>query len=300
MYDLIIIGAGPAGMTAGIYAARAGLKVLVLEKETIGGQIASSPLVENYPGFKGSGSELSNNLFNQILELGCEFEIEEVLKIIPGKIKKVITDYNEYETKTVLIATGAKHRKLGILNEENFIGNGIHFCATCDGTFYKDQTVAVVGGGNTAVGDVIYLSDICKKVYLLCRKNTLRCEKTLKEKIKNLKNVEILYNTTINKFDQDNISKLEIMKNDEKQELHIDGVFLAIGQIPNTDLVDKIIDKTDDGYINSIDCSTNENGIFVAGDCRDKKIRQLTTATYDGTVASMLIIDYVKNYDKDM
>lgn len=294
MYDLIIIGAGPAGMTAGIYAARSGLKVLILEKETIGGQIASSPLVENYPGFKGSGAELSNNLFNQINELGCDFEIEEVLEIIPGKTKKIVTDYNQYETKTIIIATGAKHRRLEILNEDNFIGNGIHFCATCDGAFYKGQTVAVIGGGNTAVGDVLYLANICKKVYLLCRKNTLKCEKALKEKIEKLNNVEILYNTTINKIGENDISKLEIIRDNKIQKFTVDGIFLAIGQEPNTKIFDNLISKTDDGYINSDDCLTNQEGIFVAGDCRNKKIRQLTTATYDGTMAAMLAIDYIK------
>lgn len=300
MYDLIIIGAGPAGMTAGIYAARSGLKVLVLEKETIGGQIASSPLVENYPGFKGSGSELSNNLFNQIIELGCEFEIEEVLNIVPGKVNKVVTDYNEYETKAIIIATGAKHRHLGIENEENFLGNGIHFCATCDGAFYKDQTVAIVGGGNTAVGDAIYLADICKKVYILCRKSMLRCEKTLKEQIKNVKNIEVLYNTTVSKINENDISKLEITRDDKKQKLVIDGLFLAIGQDPNTKIFDNFIDKTEDGYIKSNDGLTNKEGIFVAGDCRDKKVRQLTTATCDGTLAALLAIDYIKSYDGDV
>lgn len=293
MYDLIIIGAGPAGMTAGIYAKRAGLSVLVLEKETIGGQIASSPLVENYPGFRGSGAELSNNLFTQITELGCDFEIEEVLSIVPGEVNRVITDYNEYTAKAIIIATGAKHRKLDLPNEENFIGNGIHFCATCDGAFYKDQVVAVVGGGNTAVSDAIYLSAICKKVYLLCRRDKLKCEKALNEKVSNIANVEILYNAVIDKIDEDNISNLKISKDGKVKKLVVDGIFLAIGQIPNTDNFSQIVSQNSDGYFDSLNGTTEKNGIFVAGDCRFKKVRQLTTATYDGTIAAMLAIDYI-------
>ena len=168
MYDIIIIGCGPAGMTAGIYAARANKKVLIIEKETIGGQISSSPLVENYPGYKEiSGSELANNMFEQVTALGVDVELDEVKKIEHGKIKKVITLDNVYEAKAVIIATGSRYKLLGLKNEDNLIGNGIHFCVACDGAFFKDKIVAVIGGGNSAVINAITLSDICKKVYVI-------------------------------------------------------------------------------------------------------------------------------------
>jgi len=291
MYDLIIIGAGPAGLTAAIYAQRANLKTLILEKETIGGQISSSPLVENYPGFKQiSGMELSNNFFEQAISLGADFEIEEVLKIENGKTKKVITDQNTYECKSIIIATGAHHRKLGLENEEELIGKGVHYCATCDGAFYKDKTVAVIGGANTAVTSAIYLSSICKKVYLIYRKDVLKCEKTLLEKVKSKENVEIIYNTNVTKLIGNPLEKIEL---NNSEELTVDGMFVCIGAEPKTvELENLPIDGN--GYIISEDCLTNIEGIFVAGDVRTKEIRQVTTATNDGTVAASFAIKYLE------
>jgi len=295
MYDLIIIGAGPAGLTAAIYAQRANLKTLILEKETIGGQISSSPLVENYPGFKQiSGMELSNNFFEQAISLGADFEIEEVLKIENGKTKKVITDQNTYECKSIIIATGAHHRKLGLENEEELIGKGVHYCATCDGAFYKDKTVAVIGGANTAVTSAIYLSSICKKVYLIYRKDVLKCEKTLLEKVKSKENVEIIYNTNVTKLIGNPLEKIEL---NNSEELTVDGMFVCIGAEPKTvELENLPIDGN--GYIISEDCLTNIEGIFVAGDVRTKEIRQVTTATADGAVAALAACRYIDGLSK--
>lgn len=297
MYDLIIIGAGPAGLTAGIYARRANLKTLILEKETIGGQISSSSLVENYPGFNAiSGAELSNNFFNQVINLGADFEIEEVKKIIDGQVKRVITDTNEYDAKAIIIATGSTHRLLGLDNEFDLIGKGIHFCTTCDGAFYKDKNVAVVGGANTAVANVIYLSNLCNKVYLICRKDKLKCEKKLLQKIEGLKNVEFLYNSTVVELIGEELNEIVINQNGENKRLSVEGLFLSIGLVPNNSLADDLLEIAPNGYILSDECKTNKEGIYVAGDCRNKDIRQLTTAINDGTVAAMLAINYVNEY----
>lgn len=294
MYDLIIIGAGPAGLTAGIYARRANLKTLILEKETIGGQISSSPLVENYPGFEEiSGAELSNNFFNQVISLGADFEIEEVIEIIDGKIKKVITDSSEYETKSVIIATGAKHRLLGIENEIDLIGKGIHFCTTCDGAFYKDKNVAVVGGANTAAENAIYLASLCKKVYLICRKDKLRCENKLVEKLDDLSNVEILYNANVKKINGEELESIVVQKLDKEKKLDVEGMFISIGLDPNNEVAKDLVDLASNGYIQSNECKTNKKGIYVAGDCREKEVRQLTTAVNDGTIAAMHAINFI-------
>jgi len=292
MYDLIIIGAGPAGLTAGIYATRANLKTLILEKESIGGQIASSPLVENYPGLKSvSGAELANNFFEQALDLGIDFEIEEVLSIEDGNIKKVITDSNTYETKSIIIATGATHKRLGLENEEELIGNGIHFCASCDGAFYKDKTVAVIGGANSAVQNALYLSSLCQKVYLIYINEELQCEKTLIDRLKTKTNIELIPKTTITKYIGNPLEK--IILNNEK-ELEVDGLFISIGMDANTSLVNNLLNIDERNYIISDECLTNKKGIFVAGDCREKNIRQVTTATNDGTIAANLAIRYLE------
>ena len=296
MYDVIIIGGGPAGLTAGIYCLRANLKTLILEKETFGGQIASSPLVENYPGFiQISGAELGNKLYEQVDNLGADIEIEEALEIIPGKIKKVITDYNTYETKSVIIATGSKYRLLGLPNEEKFIGNGISFCTSCDGAFYKNKITAVIGGGNTAVTNAIYLSDICEKVYLIYRGEKLKCEEKLIEKLQNKNNIELILNSNVIKLiGKDSLEEITISNNTEEQNLKIDGMFISIGMNPSTEIVKSILNLNGNNYIISSDCTTNEEGIFVAGDCREKNLRQLTTATSDGAIAATNVISYIK------
>lgn len=295
MYDVIVIGCGPAGMTSAIYAARSNKKVLVLEKETIGGQMASSPLIENYPGYDAiAGSALANNMFEQLTKFDVDFEIEEVLEIIPGDIKKVITDSNTYETKSVIIATGSKYRLLGLENEENLIGNGIHFCVACDGAFYKDKTVAVIGGGNSAVINAITLSDICKKVYVVQNLDKLTAENNLIDKLNEKDNVEIYLNSTVESLvGVDELEGINI-KSDNDINLKLDGMFISIGLEPQSEFVKNILDINKYGYIESNDCVTKLAGIFVAGDCRDKKIRQITVATSDGTIAAMAALEYLK------
>lgn len=295
MYDIIIIGCGPAGMTAGIYAARANKKVLIIEKETIGGQISSSPLVENYPGYKEiSGSELANNMFEQVTALGVDVELDEVKKIEYGKIKKVITLDNVYESKAVIIATGSRYKLLGLKNEENLIGNGIHFCVACDGAFFKDKTVAVIGGGNSAVINAITLSDICKKVYVIQIIDKLTAESTLVEKLKEKENVEIILNAKVTELiGEDNLQAIKVNILNKVREIKLDGMFISIGLIPQSDFVKELLPINKYGYIESNNCVTEKDGIFVAGDCRDKQIRQLTVATSDGTTAALDAIAYL-------
>lgn len=297
MYDITIIGCGPAGMTAAIYAARSNKKVLILEKETIGGQMASSPLIENYPGYKSiSGSELANNMFEQVNTLEVDIELEEVIKIIDGKIKKVITDSNEYETKSIIIATGSKYRLLGLENEENLIGNGIHFCTACDGFFFKDKIVAVIGGGNSAVINAITMADIAKKVYVIQNLPSLTCENALEVNLKEKRNVEIITNSVVTKIlGNDHLESIIIDANGKEETIKLDGMFISIGLTPQSEFVKDLLKTNKYGYIESINCVTEIEGIFVAGDCRDKAYRQVTISTSDGTVAATEAINYLNN-----
>jgi thioredoxin reductase (NADPH) len=294
MYDCIIIGGGPAGITAGIYCQRANLKTIVFEKETVGGQIASSPLVENFPGFKSiSGVELANNFYEQAESLGLPIEIEEVLEIIPGKINKVVTDMGEYEAKTIILATGAKYRLLGLPNETNLIGKGISFCTSCDGAFYKGKDVAVIGGANSAVTNALYMSNLCNKVYLIYRGNKLKCEEVLKDKLEAKDNVEIIYNANVKEIIGE--EELEKIILDNNRELTINGMFISIGMDAETKLVKEMLPLSEKSYVLSDDCTTTNSNIFVAGDCREKKVRQLTTAVSDGAVAATNVIKYIEN-----
>jgi thioredoxin reductase (NADPH) len=298
MYDIIIVGCGPAGMTAAIYAARSNKKVLILEKETIGGQMASAPLIENYPGFASiSGSNLANNMFEQVNTLNVDIELEEVTKIIDGgETKKIITDSNEYESKCVIIATGSKYRLLGLENEENLIGSGIHFCTACDGFFFKDKTVAIIGGGNSAVINALTMSDICKKVYIIQNLANLTCENALEDNLKDKKNVEIIVNSTVKEIrGEDYLNSIVITTNDKDTELKLDGMFISIGLTPQSEFAKNLLSTNKYGYIESNNCVTNIPGIFVAGDCRDKTFRQVTIATSDGTIAATEAINYLNN-----
>ncbi len=296
MYETIIVGGGPAGMTAGIYLARAGVKTLIIEKEAIGGQIATSPIVENYPGYlKINGAELAINMYEQAKSAGVDFEFEDVIQIKDGKIKTVKTESNEYQAKAIIIATGAKYRRLGLEDEERLIGRGIHFCTSCDAAFYKGKIVAVIGGANSAVTNAIHLSGIAQKVYLIYRGKELKCEKDLGERLLAKENVEILYNTVVDKFVGDpNLTNIKINNNGNKSDLEMDGVFVSIGMDSQTEVVDGLLNKNELDYIISEDGTTNVEGIFVAGDCRDKNVRQLTTATSDGTLVSSLVIKYLR------
>ena len=297
MYDSIIIGAGPAGMTAAIYLARANKKVLIIEKETIGGQISSSPLVENYPGYEGiSGSVLANNMYNQVDKLGVDIELDEVTDIIPGELHTVKTLDNEFKTRTVIIATGVKYRLLGLENEIELIGNGIHFCVSCDGAFYKGKHVAVVGGGNTGIINAIALADMCEKVYLIQDKDKLTGEKILQDKLKQKVNVEIITNSVVSKIIGDDKLEKIIIKNGKKEnEIVVNGMFISIGLMPQSDFLKGIIDLDKFNYAVSFDTKTKINGIFVAGDIRTKPFRQITTAVNDGTTSALYALEYLDN-----
>ena len=297
IYDIIIVGAGPAGLTAAIYALRSNKKVLLLEKETIGGQMSSSPLIENYPGFLSiSGSELANNLYSQVLELGGEVELEEVLSIEFGEIKTITTDMGKYETRAIILATGAKYRKLGLEKEDEFIGKGISFCVACDGAFYRDKTVAVIGGGNSAIINAITLSDICEKVYVVQNLDKLSAEASLINKLNEKKNIEIIYNATVQEIIGDNnLNGIVIsINNTEKRKLEIDGMFISIGLVPQNEFIKDTVTLDNYGYIKSdAECVTNIEGVFVAGDCRTKNVRQITTATADGSIAAINAVKYL-------
>lgn len=301
MYDIIIIGGGPAGLTAALYACRANKKVLVLEKETFGGQITFSPKVENIPGFISlTGNEFAEKLVEQVLEQGADVESCEALEIKDGETKTVVTDDGEFESKAVIIATGAKHRMLGIDGEEKYVGEGISFCAVCDGAFYKGKTVAVVGGGNSALQEAILLSDLAEKVYVVQNLDFLTGEKKLSEQLEKLDNVEIITGVTVDSFVGETALEGIVIKHSdgEKTELKIDGLFIAIGLIPQNEIFSNVIELDDRGYAAiGEDCLSKTNGVFVAGDCRTKKIRQVTTAAADGAIAALAACDYVDSIE---
>lgn len=296
MYDIIIIGSGIAGLTSAIYALNNKRKVLILESKTYGGQIINSNIINNYPGFlEISGFDLMTNIYNQVKNLGGVIKYEEVLEIT--KNKKVITKNETYEAKSIIISTGLSPRKLNLENEDKFIGKGISYCATCDGSFYKDKDVMVVGGGNTAIEDVIYLSNICKKVYLVYRRKELRKDVNLTEKVKELSNVEIIYNSNIEKLNGDeSLNSVDIINKDTEKitNIIIDGLFVAIGKIPSGNIFKDLLNVTENGYIiTDEDCHTNIDGIYAAGDIRKKKLRQLVTAASDGAIAAIEAIKYI-------
>lgn len=296
MYDIIIIGSGIAGLTSAIYALNNKRKVLILESQTYGGQIINSNIINNYPGFlEISGFDLMTNIYNQVKNLGGVIKYEEVLEIT--KNKKVITKNETYEAKSIIISTGLAPRKLNLENEDKFIGKGISYCATCDGSFYKDKDVMVVGGGNTAIEDVIYLSNICKKVYLVYRRKELRKDVNLTEKVKELSNVEIIYNSNIEKLNGDeSLNSVDIINKDTEKitNIIIDGLFVAIGKIPSGNIFKDLLNVTENGYIiTDEDCHTNIDGIYAAGDIRKKRLRQLVTAASDGAIAAIEAIKYI-------
>lgn len=301
MYDIIIIGGGPAGLTAALYACRANKKTLVIEKETFGGQITFSPKVENIPGFISlTGNEFAEKLVEQVLEQGADVESCEVLEIKDGDIKTVVTDDSKYQCKAVIIATGAKHRMLGIKDEEKYVGEGISFCAVCDGAFYKNKTVAVVGGGNSALQEAILLSDLVKKVYVVQNLDFLTGEKKLSDQLYKLENVEVITGVTVESFLGDSELKGIVIKDSagESRELSVDGLFIAIGLIPQNEAFKNVIKLDGRGYaVVDETCESATRGIFVAGDCRTKKIRQVTTAAADGATAALAACDYIDSIE---
>ena len=298
IYDIIVIGAGPAGLTSALYARRANKTVLVLEKGAFGGQITYSPKVENIPGFISlTGNEFADKLVEQVLEQGADIEPCEVLEIKDGDIKTVVTDSGDYECKSIIIATGAKHRLPGVAREYEFIGNGISFCAVCDGAFYEGRTVAVLGGGNSALQEAILLSDLCKKVYVIQNLDYLTGEKKLQERLAEKNNVQIITGATLHALHGDSeLDKIAInmVATGEKRILEIDGLFVAIGLIPQNEAFANVLNLDNYGYADSEEnCLTKTKGVFVAGDCRKKRIRQVATACADGAIAALAACDYV-------
>ncbi|MBR2828827.1 MAG: thioredoxin-disulfide reductase [Bacilli bacterium] len=303
MYDIIIVGAGPAGLTAAIYARRAQKNVLVLEAKSYGGQIINTLDIENYPVEPHiSGFDFATKLYNQVKDLDVEIKFEKVVDIKLNDLEKeVITTKNSYHAKTVIIATGSENRKLGVEKEEELIGKGISYCATCDGAFYKKKTVAVVGGGNTALEDALYLSDIVEKVYLIHRRDEFRADTSTVNQLKEKENVELIYNSTVTKLmGEEKLEKIEVTNKDgSKKELEVSGLFVAVGRIPENENFRELIEMDESGYIVAKeDCKTNIPGIFVAGDSRTKKLRQLVTATSDGAIAATEAIGYINKGGK--
>ncbi len=300
MYDIIIVGGGPAGLCAAVYARRANKSVLILEKNAFGGQIVFSPKVENYPGFESvSGGELADKLVSQVLAQGADVEIETVTAVRCDGSKKIVEteDGNVYEANAVILANGAQHRHLGIENEEKFIGDGISFCAVCDGAFYKNKTVALVGGGNSALQEAILLSEGCKKVYVIQNLDFLTGEKRLEEILRKRGNVEIITGTVVKAIPDGDIFDrivIERVADHTEQTLKIDGMFVAIGLVPENEAFASVAALDERGYYASgEDCTTETQGVFVAGDCRQKGVRQVATATGDGAVAAIAACRYI-------
>ena len=284
MYDIIIVGAGPAGLTAALYATRANKKVLILEGKSYGGQILNASKVDNYPGIDSiSGFDLATNMYNQVINKGVEYKNETVINIT--KDLTVTTNNGTYNAKSIILATGAQNRKLNIPNEVEFIGKGVSYCATCDGNFFKGKDVAVVGGGNTALEDALYLSNIANKVYLIHRRDEFRGEDKYLDEIKTKSNIEIILNSNVTSINGNDI--LESITINDNNSINISGLFIAVGQEPKNEIFKDIINIDEKGYIQTEDgVHTNVDHIYVAGDCRNKLLRQLTTAVSDGAIAA--------------
>ena len=296
MYDIIVIGGGPAGLTAALYARRANKSVLVIEKGTFGGQITFSPKVENIPGFlQLTGNEFAEKLVEQVLEQGADMECAEVLSIADGEVKTVETDSGTYEAKAVVIAVGARHRMLGVDGEDGYVGNGISFCAVCDGAFYKDGTVAVIGGGNSALQEAILLSDVAKKVYVVQNLDHFTGEGKLVEQLSSHKNVEMILSSLVESFyGEGELRGVVIKTGGETRSLDVDGVFVAVGLIPQNEPFQNVLPLNAYGYADVDEsCVCERKGIFVAGDCRGKKVRQVATAMSDGAIAALAACDYI-------
>jgi thioredoxin reductase (NADPH) len=300
-YDLVIIGGGPAGLTAAIYAQRARLKTITLEREMVGGQIALSDIIENYPGFPSiSGSALMEKFEEHARGIGVEIKLAEVLNIDDrGKEKLVKTSEGELLAKAVLVATGAKPRRLGVPGEREFTGKGVSYCATCDGPFFRGQRVVVVGGGDTAVKEAVFLSRIASKVFIVHRRDMLRAEKIIQEKVLSTSNIEVLWSHVLKEVKgEQGVEKavLQNLKDDSILELEVEGAFIFVGINPSTDFVD--VEKDEKGFIKTNQrMETSVKGIFAAGDCRTTPLLQVSTAVGDGAIAAFCAGEYIEeNY----
>ena len=298
MTDIIIIGAGPAGLTAAIYARRAAKSVLVLEAKGYGGQIINTPHIENYPvAAHISGFDFATKVYEQAKALGAEFKFEKALEIRDdGETKTVVTPKNEYEAKAVIIATGSENRKLGVEGEAKLVGRGISYCATCDGAFFRKKNVAVVGGGNTALEDALYMADIADKVYLIHRRDSFRGEEATAEKLRQRENIELVLNSQVTKLNAEKrLQSVEVTdKQGNTRTLEVSGLFVAVGRIPENKSFENLIELDGAGYAASAENSrTKTPGVFVAGDNRQKEVRQLVTAASDGAVAATEAVKYL-------
>jgi thioredoxin reductase (NADPH) len=298
LYDLIIIGAGPAGLTAGIYGRRSGLKTLVIEKFAPGGQIALTDVVENYPGFSEiSGAELTRLMEEQARKFGTDILNDNVLQVLDDGDKKIVkTSEGSYLSRAVIVASGTQSKRLGVKGEEKLVGRGISFCAVCDGRFFQGKDVAVVGGGNAAINEAVYLSKIVRKVYVIHRRAKLRADKLVQERAFSNPKIEFIWNSVVEEVAGD--AKVEgvlvrNMKNNRRRRLDISGVFVYIGSIPNTGFVD--VKKDDCGFIvTNEELETSTRGVFAAGDCRAKTLRQVATAVGEGALAAYMANKYIE------
>ena len=300
IYDTVIIGGGPAGYTAALYASRAGLDTLVIEKMSAGGQMALTGEIDNYPGFPEGvdGFTLGANMQAAAERFGAKTEYAEVLSLeLAEKVKKIITSSKTVLAKTVIIATGAEPRELGIKSEKELVGKGVHYCAHCDGRFYKGKTVAVVGGGNSAVSDALYLSRLAKKVYLVHRRDTLRATKIYLDPLKKSENIEFLFDSAlIDIIAQPRVTQAKIkdLKNGKENYIDCDGIFISIGRTPTTAFLNGAIPLDPQGYIIADESTrTSIDGVFAAGDVRTKTLRQIVTAVSDGAIAASAAEEYI-------
>lgn len=300
MTDVSIIGAGPAGLTAAIYALRAGWNVKIFEENIYGGQTSIIDKIENYPGFESiTGIDFASALYNQVEKLGGQFVFSKITSVDFTQKEKILISSNgeKYSSKTVIIANGLKRRNLGCKGEKEFTGKGVSYCATCDGAFFRSKDVVIVGGGNTAIEDALYLSNICNKVTMIVRKDHFRGEKYLVDTVKNTSNIEIKFETVLDEIYGQKIVegvRLKSLNTGDTNEISIDGVFIAIGYEPNSKIYSSQIDMDERGYfIADETCKTNIDGVYVAGDCRIKPLRQIVTATSDGAVAGNAVSEYI-------
>ena len=299
MFDIIIVGAGPAGLTAAIYGRRASKSVLVLEAKAWGGQIINTPDIENYPVVAHiSGFDFANQLYEQAKALGAEIVLDKVVELRDlGDRKEVVTPRQTYEARTVILATGSENRKLGVEGEDRLVGRGVSYCATCDGNFFRKKTVAVVGGGNTALEDALYLADLAEKVYLIHRRDQFRGEETTVAKLKQRENVEMIYNATVTRLlYEKRLTGIEVTDklDGSVRTLALQGLFVAVGRIPENENFRSLVELDPSGYaVADESCHTRTPGVFVAGDNRTKAVRQLVTAAADGAVAATEAVKYL-------
>ena len=301
MYDIIVIGGGPAGMTAAIYARRAAKTVLVLEAVSCGGQILNTPDIENYPiEAHVSGFDFSTRVQAQAKGLGAEFAFERAVEIRDEDgCKTVVTTKNTYQAKAVILATGSENRKLGVEDEDRLVGRGVSYCATCDGNFYRNKVVAVVGGGNTALEDALYMADLAKQVYLIHRRDSFRGEETNVARLKEKGNVEFVYNANVTRLIAE--KRLKAIEVTDKLDgsvrtIELNGLFIAVGRVPENQNFANLVQLDEAGYVVAgEDCHTSAEGVFVAGDNRTKALRQLVTATADGAMAATEAVKYINN-----